>query len=154
MATDTLDVPLLKQEIKLIWEEQQKHVAYIQDPPGVELYTVTRHILKGGVMLPVLRCARGFTSLESFHEPPSSPLCAWKFCWSCQLPGIHPGWYHKVELSMLSFSCTGEQGRNPVHLQHSATVQGVIDKVLLNTSTMHCVTQRSISSVNLFLERE
>ena len=67
MATDTLSVPLLKEEIKSIWEEQQKHVACIQDPPGVELYTVTGHILKGSVMLPVVRCARGSTSLESFH---------------------------------------------------------------------------------------
>ena len=67
IATDTLGVPLLKEEIKSIWEEQQKHVACIQDPPGVQLYTVTGHILKGGVMLPALRCARGSTSLESFH---------------------------------------------------------------------------------------
>ena len=67
MATDTLGVPLLKEEIKSIWEEQQKHVVCIQDPTGEELYTVTGQALKGGVMLPVLRCARGSTSLESFH---------------------------------------------------------------------------------------
>ena len=67
MATNTLGVPLLKEEIKSIWEEQQKHVVCIQDPTGVELYTVTGHALKGGVMLPVLRCALGCTSLESFH---------------------------------------------------------------------------------------
>ena len=66
-ATDTLGVPLLKEDIKSIWEEQQKHVTCIQDPTGVELYTVTGHIHKGGMMLPVLRCARGSTSLESFH---------------------------------------------------------------------------------------
>ena len=48
MATDTLGVPLLKEEIKSIWEEQQKHVSCIQDPTGVEVYTVTGHILKGG----------------------------------------------------------------------------------------------------------
>lgn len=67
MATDTLGVLLLKEEVKSIWEEQQKHVACIRDPTGVELYTVTGHILKGGVKLPVLQCARGSTSLESFH---------------------------------------------------------------------------------------
>ena len=67
MVTDTLGVPLLKEEIKSIWEEQQKHVVCIQDPTGEELYTVTGQALKGGVMLPVLRCARGSTSLESFH---------------------------------------------------------------------------------------
>ena len=43
------------------------HLACLQDPPGVELYTITGHINKGGVRLPLLRCARGSTSLESFH---------------------------------------------------------------------------------------
>ena len=81
MATDTLGVPLLKQDIKSIWEEQQKHDTCIQGPTGVELYTVTGHIHKGGMMLPVLRCARGSTSLEKF-SPASSPLCAWSLCWS------------------------------------------------------------------------
>ena len=66
-ATDTLGVPLLKEEMKSIWEEQKYHVPCLQDPPGVELYTTTGHIYKGGVQLPVFRCARGSTSLESFH---------------------------------------------------------------------------------------
>ena len=66
LATDTLGVPLFK-EMKAIWEEQQQHVSCLQDPPGVPLYTITGHITKGGVKLPVLRCARGSTSLESFH---------------------------------------------------------------------------------------
>ena len=39
----------------------------LQDPPGVPLYTMTGSMCKGGVTLPVLRCARGTTSLESFH---------------------------------------------------------------------------------------
>ncbi len=47
-ATDTLGVPLLREEVKLIWEEQRKHIACIQDPPGINLYTVTGQILKGG----------------------------------------------------------------------------------------------------------
>ena len=67
MATDTLGVPVLKEEMKVIWAEQVKHVACIQDPPGVQLYTVTGNIKKGCVTLPILRCARGSTSLESFH---------------------------------------------------------------------------------------
>ena len=67
VAVDTLGVPLLKEEIKSIWAEQVKHVSCLQDPPGVELYTVTGHIRKGHLMLPVLRCARGSTSLESFY---------------------------------------------------------------------------------------
>ena len=66
-ATDTLGVPLLKDEMQEIWEEQKHHLACLQDPPGVELYTITGHINKGGVRLPVLRCARRSTSLESFH---------------------------------------------------------------------------------------
>ena len=39
----------------------------IQDPAGVELYTQTGQFTKGGVQLPVYRCARDSTSLESFH---------------------------------------------------------------------------------------
>ncbi|XP_066553542.1 uncharacterized protein LOC136722123 [Amia ocellicauda] len=37
------------------------------DPEGVQLYTQTGQLRKGGVLLPVYRCARGSTSLESFH---------------------------------------------------------------------------------------
>ena len=50
-----------------VWEEQKRHVKCIQDPPNLQLYTITGHIQKGGVHLPLLRCARGSTSLESFH---------------------------------------------------------------------------------------
>ena len=67
-ATDSLGVPLLKPEMESIWKEQQKHVKCIQDPPGVALYTRTGYSKKGGVSLPVYRCARGSTSLESFHS--------------------------------------------------------------------------------------
>ena len=66
-ATDTLGVPLLKEEITVIWEEQRRHVKCLQDPPEVSLYTISSHINKGGVNLPVYRCSRGSTSLESFH---------------------------------------------------------------------------------------
>ena len=44
-----------------------EHLVCLQDPPDVSLYTVARSITKGGVTLPVLHCARGTTSLESFH---------------------------------------------------------------------------------------
>ena len=67
LATDANGAPLLSQEMMSIWEEQKKHLDCLQDPPGVSLYTVTGSIRKGGVTLPVLRCARGTTSLESFH---------------------------------------------------------------------------------------
>ena len=66
-ATDAIGVPLLKEEMRDIWAEQKHHVPCLQDPPGVQLYTITKHITKGGVRLPVVRCARGSTSLESFH---------------------------------------------------------------------------------------
>lgn len=66
-ATDTLGVPLFREEMESVWREQRRHVKCLQDPPGVELYTVTGHLRKGGVTLPILRCARGSTSLESFH---------------------------------------------------------------------------------------
>ena len=67
MATNYLGVPVLGVQMVTIWEEQKKHLKCIQDPSGVPLYTITGHITKGGVELPVFQCARGTTSLESFH---------------------------------------------------------------------------------------
>ncbi|XP_071501526.1 uncharacterized protein [Diadema antillarum] len=65
---DTLGVPLFDSDkIWNIWESQKRHVACLQDPPGVQLYTKIGETVKGGVTLPVYRCARGSTSLESFH---------------------------------------------------------------------------------------
>ncbi|KAL2077905.1 hypothetical protein ACEWY4_025590 [Coilia grayii] len=65
---DSLGVPLFdKERMEYIWQHQRKHVKCIQDPPGVALYTKTGELTKGGVRLPVYRCARGSTSLESFH---------------------------------------------------------------------------------------
>ena len=66
-ATDSLGVPVFSEQMIVIWQEEKKHLKCIQDPAGMTLYTVTGHITKGGVELPVLRCARGTTSLESFH---------------------------------------------------------------------------------------
>lgn len=68
-GTDTLGVPLLNSErIWSIWESQQKHIPCLQDPDGVQLYTKMGTKVKGGVQLPVYCCARGSTSLESFHN--------------------------------------------------------------------------------------
>ena len=65
---DTLGVPLLDADrIWDIWESQKKHIKCIRDPEGIQLYVKTRVVSKGGVELPVYRCARGSTSLESFH---------------------------------------------------------------------------------------
>ena len=66
-ATDSLGVPVFNERMLTIWKEEIKHIPCIQDPPEVALYTVTGHIRKGSMELPVYRCARGTTSLESFH---------------------------------------------------------------------------------------
>ena len=68
-GNDTLGVPLLDcDRIWTIWESQQKHIACIQDPEGVQLYTKTGIIVRGGIDLPVYHCSTGSTSLESFHN--------------------------------------------------------------------------------------
>ena len=66
-ATDSNGVYVFSEDMVKIWKEEKKHVRCIQDPDGITLYTVTGHIIKGGVELPVFRCTRGTTSLESFH---------------------------------------------------------------------------------------
>lgn len=63
-----MGIKLLDQErMQEIWRTQQRHIQCIQDPPGVQLYRKTGQVTKDGVILPVYRCARGSTSLESFH---------------------------------------------------------------------------------------
>ncbi|CAL8240335.1 unnamed protein product [Merluccius merluccius] len=65
---DLLGVPLLDQErMQHIWQIQRKHVKCIQDEPGVLLYAETGTTTIEGIVLPNYRCARGSTSLESFH---------------------------------------------------------------------------------------
>ncbi|XP_067281054.1 uncharacterized protein [Pseudorasbora parva] len=66
---DLMGVPLLDTvRIEHIWRVQMRHVKCIQDPPGVFLYTETgTTTTKGGLVLTKYRCARGSTSLESFH---------------------------------------------------------------------------------------
>ena len=67
-GTDLLNVPLLdKERCDEILKTQLKHVNCIQDPPSYNLYTQVGTIQKGGIELPVYRCSRGSTSLESFH---------------------------------------------------------------------------------------
>ncbi|XP_063052394.1 uncharacterized protein LOC134447039 [Engraulis encrasicolus] len=53
--------------IQHLWNIQKRHVGCIQDLPDVPLYTQTGTLNKGGVALKTYRCARGSTSLESFH---------------------------------------------------------------------------------------
>ncbi|KAL3065077.1 hypothetical protein OYC64_015289 [Pagothenia borchgrevinki] len=67
-ATDAMNVPLLdRRRMEEILETQRHHIPCIQDPAGLCLYTKTGQLTRGGVSLPVYRCARGSTSLESFH---------------------------------------------------------------------------------------
>jgi hypothetical protein len=66
--TDTNGLHLISGEsMKEVWATQQKHLPCIQDPDGVSLYTQTGTREKGGKLLKVLRCARGSSSVESFH---------------------------------------------------------------------------------------
>jgi hypothetical protein len=67
-GNDTLGVPLLDSDKTwVVWESQERHLDCIQDPDGFQLYTQTGSLTKGSVKLPIYRCARGSTSLESFH---------------------------------------------------------------------------------------
>ena len=67
-GVDKAGMPLLdKERTQVVWESQRKHVACIQDLDGVQLYLQTGTLKKGGVELPVYRCARRSTLLESFH---------------------------------------------------------------------------------------
>ena len=66
---DSMGFPLINKEaMKKTWETQQKHLPCIQDVPGVDLHTKVGSCEKGGVELDVFRCARGSSSLESFHR--------------------------------------------------------------------------------------
>lgn len=67
---DSTGLHLINHEsMSQVWEVQQKHLACIQDPPGVRLYTnIGSGLEKGDKTLDVLRCSRGSSSLESFHK--------------------------------------------------------------------------------------
>ncbi|MCJ8732679.1 hypothetical protein PDJAM_G00214140 [Pangasius djambal] len=67
---DLMGVPLLDTvRMEHIWHVQKRHMKCIQDVPGVSLYTETgtTTTTTGGIVLTRYRCARGSTSLESFH---------------------------------------------------------------------------------------
>ncbi|KAJ8010710.1 hypothetical protein DPEC_G00077940 [Dallia pectoralis] len=65
---DLMGIPLLNRaKMEHIWRTQKRHVKCIQDVPGVLLYTETGRCTKEGIQLTTYRCARGSTSLESFH---------------------------------------------------------------------------------------
>uniref|UniRef100_A0AAV2JZW9 Uncharacterized protein n=1 Tax=Knipowitschia caucasica TaxID=637954 RepID=A0AAV2JZW9_KNICA len=65
---NSLGVPLINSaRMKEIWKAQRRHIPCLQDPPGFQLYTQTGTVTKAGHVLPTYCCARGSTSLESFH---------------------------------------------------------------------------------------
>ena len=65
---DTMGVPLINDLVMTeLWKKQSRHVSCIQDPAKQQLYRVTGSVKKGKTNLPTYRCARGSTSLESFH---------------------------------------------------------------------------------------
>ena len=79
---DTLGVPLLDKDLTWeTWESQKIHVACIQDPDDVQLYVQTGSLTKGGIILPIYRCARGSTSLESFHLHLNRFIPGWASLW-------------------------------------------------------------------------
>ncbi|XP_062393947.1 uncharacterized protein LOC134082321 [Sardina pilchardus] len=51
-----------------VWANQQKHLECIQDPPGRNMYTVKRYVIRNGVRLPHYTTVRGSNSLEGFHS--------------------------------------------------------------------------------------
>ena len=67
VATDSLGVRLFRKDMMEVWAVLKCHLPCLQDPPNVSLYTSVGYITKGGEHLPMLRCARGTNSLESFH---------------------------------------------------------------------------------------
>eukprot|EP00111_Clytia_hemisphaerica_P012780 TCONS_00037589-protein len=67
-ATDSLGTPLFTDKMVEIWEVERRHVACIQDPVSIDLYTKIGTTKKGDIQLPLYRCARGTVSLESFHS--------------------------------------------------------------------------------------
>ena len=78
---DTLGVPLLDSDQTWeTWKLQKMHIACIQDPDDVQLYVQTE--TQGGIQLPTYRCARGSTSLESFHLHRNRFIPGW---WACAI---------------------------------------------------------------------
>ena len=66
-ATDSLGVKLFVPDMQDILAVQKRHMPCICDGPNMSMYTSIGTIAKGKVRLPVVRCSRGTTSLESFH---------------------------------------------------------------------------------------
>jgi hypothetical protein len=66
-AQDSMGCKLFTPQMQVIWKQQREHVKCILDVPGVVLHSLQRTSLKGGINLPVYRCARGSSSQEMMH---------------------------------------------------------------------------------------
>ena len=68
-GNDTLGTPLLhKDRVEELCRTQKRHIKCIQDVPDCPLYTEVDQVQeRNGIDLTLYRCARGSTSLESFH---------------------------------------------------------------------------------------
>ena len=79
---DLMGVPLLDHvRMEHIWRVQKRHVRCIQEMPGVHLHTEVGTTTIGAVILARYRCARGSTSLKSFHCHLNRLIHTGK-CWS------------------------------------------------------------------------
>lgn len=67
---DGMGIALFKDDASVdqVWANQQKHLECLQDPPGMDMYTVTKHVTRNGISLPYYRTVRGSNSLEGFHR--------------------------------------------------------------------------------------
>lgn len=87
---NSMDVPLLNAlRIQDRRSTQRCHLSCIQDPPGIQLYTQTGRLTKNRVSLPIYRCTRDSTSLESlvfFQNELYTRFCV-------------PAWYHPAAAS-------------------------------------------------------
>ncbi|XP_026145603.1 uncharacterized protein LOC113120014 isoform X2 [Carassius auratus] len=79
---DSSGVPLFSSNIMAeMWDSQKKHLPCLVDPLGVPLYEQTGTLVKGGHLLPIYKCFRDSTSIESFHQHlnqliPEVPACS------------------------------------------------------------------------------
>ncbi|XP_056432004.1 uncharacterized protein LOC130370300 [Gadus chalcogrammus] len=66
---DENQAPLFKDAaaIDRVWENQQKHLECIQDPPGRDMYTVMKVVTRNSVRMPYYTTVRGSNSLEGIH---------------------------------------------------------------------------------------
>nr|XP_029137701.1 scavenger receptor cysteine-rich type 1 protein M130-like [Labrus bergylta] len=130
-GSDFLGVPLLDRDrMANIWEQEKKHAKCIQDERSVPLYTVTGSSTKEGIILTTYRCARGSTSLESFH---------------CHLARFIPG----TSANSLNFQLYLLEGLNRWNQDRGAAALAVKPPSLLTYSgnLLRCVNTFSVKGL-------